>query len=200
MEEQLFFENASAFRAWLTKNYTVDKVLWVCYYKKHIGKLSINWDESVAEALCFGWIDGLRKTIDDESYRIRFTQRRKNSIWSEKNIDTVERLISENQMTPAGLEAYGHRKEHKSAIYAYEKAANKLSSKFEKQIRANKIAWEYYENLSPSIKKLSVNWIMSAKKDETKKKRFKTLMACSGEQLLVPPLRWTKKKPDKSKQ
>ena len=199
MEEQLFFENANALRAWLKENHHIDKVLWVCYYKKHTGKLSIIWDESVAEALCFGWIDGLRKTIDDESYRIRFTQRRKNSIWSKKNIDTVERLILEKHMTKAGLEAYGHRKEHKSAIYAYEKTANKLTSEFEKQLKDNKIAWAYYENLSPSLKKQSVNWIMSAKKNETKNKRFKTLMACSREQLLVPPLRWTKKKPDGAK-
>ena len=199
MEEQLFFENANALRTWLKENHHIDKVLWVCYYKKHTGKLSITWDDSVTEALCYGWIDGLRKTIDDESYRIRFTQRRKNSIWSKKNIDTVERLILENQMTEAGLEAYGHLKKHKSAIYGYEKEAKKLSSDFETQIRANKVAWNYFDNLSPSLKKQSVNWIMSAKKEETKNKRFKTLLESCGEQLLVPPLRWARKKPDEPK-
>lgn len=200
MEEQIFFENATNFRKWLTKNYHVDKVLWLCYYKKHTGKTSITWDESVAEALCFGWIDGLRKTIDDESYRIRFTQRRKNSIWSKKNIDTVERLISENQMTEAGLEAYGHRKGNKSVIYGYEKAPNKLSSKFENQLKADKIAWNYYENLSPSLKKQSVNWIMSAKKEETRNRRFGIFLESCGEQLVVPPLRWGRNKSGGSKQ
>ena len=199
MEEQLFFEKANVLRAWLSKNHTVDKVLWVCYYKKHTGKLSITWDESVTEALCYGWIDGLRKTIDDESYRIRFTQRRKNSIWSKKNIDTVEKLISENLMLETGLAAFGRRKKHKSASYGYEKVPEKLTIDFESQFKANEVAWNYFDNLSPSLKKLSVNWIMSAKKDETKNRRFKTLMACSHEQLLVPPLRWTKKKPNGSK-
>ncbi len=192
MDNQVFFENANSFRKWLKKNHLHEKVLWVCYYKMHTKKASITWDESVAEALCFGWIDGLRKSIDDESYRIRFTPRRKDSIWSKKNIDTINKLMKQKRVMPAGIRAFEHRKDHKSAIYTYEKKNLALSEEYIKTLKVEKSVWTYYNNLSPSIKKQSVNWIMSAKKQETRDRRFAILFKSCSNAELVPALRWTK--------
>ena len=193
MDNQAFFENANSFRDWLKKNHLHEKVLWVCYYKKHTKKASITWDESVAEALCFGWIDGLRKSIDEESYRIRFTPRKKNSLWSRKNIDTVGRLIKQKRMLKRGLQAFEYRKDHKSAIYTYEKESLELSEEFYNTLKIDKNAWTYYKKLTPSIKKQSVNWIMSAKKQETRDRRFAILLESCRNAKLVPSLQWTKK-------
>ena len=193
MDSQAFFENANSFRDWLKKNHRREKVFWVCYYKKHTKKASLTWEESVAEALCFGWIDGLRKSIDDESYRIRFTPRRKNSIWSRKNIDTVGRLIKQKRMLKRGLQAFEHRKDHKSAIYTYEKESLELSEEFYNALKIDENAWTYYKKLTPSIKKQSVNWIMSAKKQETRDRRFDILLESCRNAELVPALQWTKK-------
>jgi len=193
VDSQAFFENANSFRDWLKKNHRQEKVLWVCYYKKHTKKASINWDESVAEALCFGWIDGLRKSIDEESYRIRFTPRKKNSIWSRKNIDTVGRLIKQKRMLKSGLQAFEYRKDHKSAIYTYEKESLELSREFYNILKIDNSAWTYYKKLTPSIRKQSVNWIMSAKKQETRDRRFAILLESCRNAELVPSLQWTKK-------
>ena len=195
MDKQVFFANAKAFRSWLDKNHTTGKVLWVCYYKKHTNKASITWNESVAEALCFGWIDGLRKSIDKESYKIRFTPRRKNSIWSRKNIETVEKLIKEKRMQPAGLVAFALKKKSKSQIYNYEQSVLILADEFERKLKSNTKAWEYFEQLQPSVKKPSVQWVMTAKREETRKKRFAILLESCQHGKVVPPLRWTRKKP-----
>ena len=194
MDKQAFFENAKSFRDWLAENHHEDTVLWVCYYKKHTNLPSLTWDESVAEALCFGWIDGLRKTIDEKSYRIRFTPRRKNSIWSRKNIDTVEKLIKQKRMMPAGIKAFEHRQEHKSAIYAYEKKASVLSEEYNNALKIEKSVWSYYNSLTPSVKKQSINWIMSAKKQETRDRRFAIFLESCGASRLIPALEWTSKK------
>lgn len=193
MENKVFFENTNSFRGWLKKNHRQEQLLWVCYYKKHTKLPSITWDESVAEALCFGWIDGLRKSIDEESYRIRFTPRKKNSIWSKKNIDTVGRLIKQKRMRKNGLRAFSLRQDHKSVIYAYENENLELSKEFNAALMRDKSVWAFYKNLSPSIKKQSVNWIMSAKKQETRERRFAILLKSCGNAEIVPALRWTKK-------
>jgi uncharacterized protein YdeI (YjbR/CyaY-like superfamily) len=169
-------------------------VLWVCYYKKHTKKASITWDESVAEALCFGWIDGLRKSIDDESYRIRFTPRKKTSTWSKKNIETVGRLIKQKRMLKSGLLAFSFRKEDKSAIYSYEQATVKLAGELEETLQANKQAWDFFEKLIPSVKNPSIKWVMSAKKEDTRNRRFAILLESCSNADVVPALRWTKKK------
>jgi uncharacterized protein YdeI (YjbR/CyaY-like superfamily) len=193
VDNQVFFKNANSFRDWLRINHRHEKVLWVCYYKKHTKKASLTWDESVAEALCFGWIDGLRKSIDEESYRIRFTPRKKNSIWSKKNIETVGRLIVQKRMMKSGLKAFEYRKDHKSSIYTYEKENLELSKEFSNALKHDKSAWAYYKNLAPSFKKQSVNWIMSAKKQETRDRRFTILLESCQNAKLVPALQWTKK-------
>jgi uncharacterized protein YdeI (YjbR/CyaY-like superfamily) len=194
MEEQLFFDSSNSFRKWLVKNHHIDMVLWVCYYKKNTGKLSVSWPESVEEALCFGWIDGLRKTIDAESYRIRFTQRRKNSIWSPTNLATIKRLIAEKRIKPLGLEIYRQRKKGHSELYDNIKKDWVLQESYLKELKSDSIGWEYYKSLSPTVKKQVQRWVMSAKKEETRNRRLNILLESCSEQLLVPPLRWTKNK------
>ena len=186
MEVQAFFKDAKSFRDWLEKNHLKEKVLWVCYYKKHTKIPSLSWDESVAEALCYGWIDGLRKSIDNESYKIRFTPRRKDSSWSKKNIETVERLIEQNLMMKTGLQAFDHRKEHKSSMYPSDNQTLELAEEYLQVLKANKSVWEYYNNLTPAIKKQSENWIMSAKKQETRDRRFGVFLdSCAAGKLII---------------
>jgi len=194
MDKQAFFENAKSFRDWLDKNHQSEKVIWVCYYKKHTKLASLTWDESVAEALCYGWIDGLRKSIDEVSYKIRFTPRRKDSIWSKKNIDTIERLIQQKLVKKEGLLIFNIRKDHKSAIYAYERHVLELSDTYLTKLKSENTVWEYFSKLTPSMKKQSINWIMSAKKAETRDRRFRVFLNSCRAKQLVPALVWTKKK------
>ena len=194
MDKQAFFKDAKSFSDWLDKNHQKEKVLWVCYYKKHTKKPSITWEESVAGALCYGWIDGLRRSIDGESYKIRFTPRRKNSIWSKKNINTINKLLEQKKMMPTGMRAFEHRKDHKSAIYTYEKQNLTLSEEYIEALKTEARIWKYYKNLTPSVKKQSVNWIMSAKQQETRDRRFGIFIESCGARKLIPALEWARKK------
>jgi uncharacterized protein YdeI (YjbR/CyaY-like superfamily) len=172
-----FFATQAQFRKWLQKNHKKERELLVGFYKVGSGKQSITWPQSVDEALCFGWIDGVTKSIDKDSYQIRFTQRRPDSIWSAVNIKKVEALTKLGLMQPAGIAAFEKRKASKSAIYTHENEAAELSKPFEKQFRANKKAWAYFNMLAPSYKKLSVNWVMGAKQEGTQQKRLQQLIA-----------------------
>jgi uncharacterized protein YdeI (YjbR/CyaY-like superfamily) len=136
----------------------------------------MSWSQSVDQAICFGWIDGVRKTIDKESYLIRFTPRKPTSIWSAVNIKKVEELTKQGLMQPSGLLAFEKRKEHKSKIYAYEKEAVKLSAYFEKQFKANKKAWAFFQSLPPSYHRSAIDWVMSAKQEATSIKRLNELI------------------------
>ena len=193
MDQQAFFTTPTLFKDWLKSNFASEKVLWVCYFKKHTRKASISWEESVEEALCYGWIDGLRKSIDDETYKIRFTPRRKDSIWSQKNIDTIARLIKAKRIKESGLVAYNYRKESKSTIYSYEMEALELSADFLKRLRKDKMALAYYTKMPPSSKRHSNRWVMSGKKEETRERRFLILLKSCLAAELVPLLQWTKK-------
>src|SRR5882672_4830958 len=170
-----FFATPTAWRDWLEKHHAGQKELLVGFYKKDSGKPSITWPESVDEALSFGWIDGVRRRIDDVSYSIRFTPRKKTSTWSAINIARVAELTKLSRMQPAGLRAFEHRREEKSAIYAYENEARTLSAEDEKKLRANKKAWEFFNAQPPGYRRLSIYWITSAKKDETRARRLATL-------------------------
>src|SRR5881394_263753 len=139
-----FFKTQPDFRKWLAKNHDKATELLVGFYKVGSGKPSMTWPESVDQALCFGWIDGVRRRIDDHSYSIRFTPRKPTSIWSSINTKKVEELIKSGQMKPAGLMAFEKRKENKSRIYSYENEPAKLSREFEKKFRANKKAWAFF--------------------------------------------------------
>ena len=174
-----FFAKQSDFRKWLERNHKKETELLVGFYKVDSGKASMTWTQSVDEALCFGWIDGVRKSIDSESYQIRFTQRKATSIWSTVNIQKIEVLTKQGLMQPAGLLSFQNRKENKSKIYSYENEEVKFSSDFEKQFKENKKAWEYFKLLTPSYKKPSTNWVMSAKQEATKIKRLAELISDS---------------------
>jgi uncharacterized protein YdeI (YjbR/CyaY-like superfamily) len=174
-----FFAKQSDFRKWLEKNHKKETKLLVGFYKVDSGKPSMTWTQSVDESLCFGWIDGVRKSIDSNSYQIRFTQRKATSIWSAVNIQKIEVLTKQGLMQPAGLLSFQNRKENKSRIYSYENEEVTFSPDFEKQFKENKKAWEYFQLLAPSYKKPSTNWVMSAKQEVTKIKRLAELIADS---------------------
>jgi uncharacterized protein YdeI (YjbR/CyaY-like superfamily) len=171
-----FFRTPAGFRAWLEKRHSRAKELLVGYYKKSSGKPSITWPESVDEALCFGWIDGIRKRIDDESYTIRFTPRRSSSIWSAINIRRVEALQKEGRMTPAGLSAFAKRRENRSRTYAYEQRPTELDEPYSTLFKKHKAAWEFFQAQPPSYRKTLNWWIVSAKQEETRQKRLKRLI------------------------
>ncbi len=162
-----FFATQDEFRKWLQKNHKKETELLVGFYKVHTDKLSMNWSQSVDQALCFGWIDGVRKSIDKESYCIRFTPRKSTSIWSAVNIKKVEELNKAGLMTTEGQKAFSLRTENKSKIYAYEKEPVILDIKFKTQFKKNKLAWDFFERQAPSYKKVMIHWIMNAKQEET---------------------------------
>lgn len=167
-----FFPTPQDFRNWLEKNHQNEKELLVGFYKVGTKKPSMTWSESVDQALCFGWIDGVRKSIDEESYSIRFTPRKPTSIWSAINIKKVEDFIKAGLMTPEGLKAFELRKPERSAIYSHEKELASLYPDYEKQFKANKKAWEFFNNQAPSYKKVMLHWITSAKQEKTRLSRL----------------------------
>jgi uncharacterized protein YdeI (YjbR/CyaY-like superfamily) len=168
-----FFETGGEFRKWLNKNHKKETELLVGFYKVGSGKPSMTWSESVDEALCFGWIDSVRKSIDDKRYTIRFTPRKPTSIWSAVNIKKMEDLTGKGLVQPAGLAAYEKKKENRSKIYTYEKAPVKLDSNYERSFKANKNAWIFFQSQAPSYQRVIINWIMSAKQQVTQLSRLK---------------------------
>ena len=183
-----FFKTPSDFREWLAANHAKTKELWVGFYKKGSGKPSITWPESVDEALCFGWIDGLRKNIDEDSYMIRFSPRKPGSIWSAVNIRNAERLIKERRMQPAGLKAYEARKENRSGIYSYEQRSPELVEPYLGKLKRNRKAWAFFQAQPPSYRKTVNWWIVSAKKEETRLKRLEQLIEESAQGRRIPLL------------
>lgn len=181
----LFFEKQADFRTWLEKNHLSKTELLVGFYKVDSKKPSLTWSESVDEALCFGWIDGVRKGIDAESYCIRFTPRRPTSIWSAVNIKKMEDLKQKNLLFPAGIAIYEKRIESKSKIYAYEKAPEVLDAIFEKQFKTKHDAWLFFKSQAPSYQRVVIHWIMTAKQQATKESRFQKLIEASEAQKRV---------------
>jgi len=175
-----FFAKPEDFRRWLKAYHGNTRELWVGFYKKDSGRPSITWPESVDEALCVGWIDGLRKTIDAQSYKIRFTPRQKASNWSAVNIARVKELTKLGRMGPAGLKAFERRTEEKSGIYAYENRKSAvLGAATEKQFRARRKAWVFFQKLPTAYRQTLIWWIVTAKKEETRKQRLEKLIAAS---------------------
>jgi uncharacterized protein YdeI (YjbR/CyaY-like superfamily) len=168
-----FFATAIAFRAWLAAHSGSAKELIVGFYKVGAGRASMSWPESVDEALCVGWIDGVRKRIDDVAYQIRFTPRKVGSIWSTVNIARVAALTAEGRMQPAGLAAFARRVEAKSAVYAYEQAHSAQLTTAETQVfKANKAAWAYFEQTPAGYRKTMLHWVCSAKQPATRARRL----------------------------
>jgi uncharacterized protein YdeI (YjbR/CyaY-like superfamily) len=172
-----FFQTPADFGTWLEKNHATATELWVGFYKKDSGKPSITWPESVDQALCFGWIDGIRKGVDEISYQIRFTPRRRGSIWSAINIKRAKELVRQKQMRPTGLKAFAARIENKSGIYSYEQRSTELSQPYANLLKKNKAAWNFFEKQPPSYRKIIGWWIISAKKEETRMARLAKLIS-----------------------
>jgi len=183
----LFFETAAAFRAWLERNASREAELVVGFHKVGSGRPSMTWPESVDEALCFGWIDGVRKRIDEHSYVIRFTPRRKGSIWSAINVAKVESLAAAGRMRPAGLEAFALRTERRTGVYSYEQNEEPRFSADElRQFKRSKRAWAYFEQLPPGYRRTMLRWVVSAKRAETRARRFAAFVesCAAGKRLL----------------
>lgn len=181
IKKPFYFEKPSDFRKWLLNNHDKQTELLVGFFKVSSNKPSITWSESVDEAIRFGWIDGVRKSIDEERYCIRFTPRKSTSIWSAINIKKVEELTGKGLMHPSGVEAFKKRKEINSRIYSYEKEPEMLRKDFEKIFKANKKALQFFQNMPPSYKRTAIHWEMSAKKEEIKHKRLEELIKDSEE-------------------
>ncbi|MFB9325722.1 YdeI family protein [Paenibacillus aurantiacus] len=194
--EPIFFESPAAFRQWLEDNHERQRVQWIGYYKKGAGKPTMTWPESVDEALCIGWIDGLRKSIDEERYMIRFTPRKPDSIWSAVNIKRVAELTAEGRMRPEGLRAYELRKEAKSSIYAHEQESPAaLTDEEEREFRASGEAWTQFELMAASYRKIALWWVAGAKREVTRRKRLTALIEACAKGEKLAKLQWgTKKK------
>ena len=184
-----FFATPQEFRAWLEDNHETATELLVGFHKKGSGKPSITWPESVEEALCFGWIDGVRRSLDHESYTIRFSPRKPNSTWSRVNLEKVEELRRRERMRPAGLRVYEERREAKTGVYSYEqREAAELPAEYEERLRANRAAWDFWTARPPSYRRAAVWWVVSAKKEETRERRLARLTEDSASGRTVPPL------------
>jgi uncharacterized protein YdeI (YjbR/CyaY-like superfamily) len=174
-----YFRSPTELRKWFTAHHDTVRELWVGFHKKSTGKPSITWPESVDEALCVGWIDGVRKTVDDSSYTIRFTPRKAESVWSGVNIKKAEALIAKGRMRPEGLKAFRARKENRSGIYSYEQRAARLEEPYGSLLRKNKAAWDFFQAQPPGYRKTIGWWVVSAKKEETRLKRLDKLIDAS---------------------
>jgi uncharacterized protein YdeI (YjbR/CyaY-like superfamily) len=184
--EPTFFATPSDFRDWFEQNHESQAELLVGFYKKASGRPSITWPESVDEALCFGWIDGIRRGIDDESYSIRFTPRKPTSTWSSVNIKRVGELTAEGRMRPAGLAAFERRSRERSGIYSYEQRKEaKLEPDQETEFRANEEAWSFFQSQPRGYRRTATYWVISAKREDTRRRRLATLIddSASGRRL-----------------
>ena len=184
-----FFTTPVKFRQWLRKNHASATELWVGLHKKGSGKPSMSWPESVDQALCFGWIDGLRKSCDSESYMIRFTPRKSTSTWSAVNTKRVQELIRLGLMQPAGTKAFDGRDAEKSNRYSFEQKHVLLQPAYEKQFRTNRRAWEFFQSQPPSYRKTATWWVVSAKQESTRQRRLATLISDSKAGRRIAPLR-----------
>jgi uncharacterized protein YdeI (YjbR/CyaY-like superfamily) len=174
--EVIYFATPAEFRDWLEENHAKAAEQWVGFYKKDAAQTGITWKEAVDEALCYGWIDGIRKSVDDQRYKIRFTPRKPGSIWSVVNLNRLDELTQLGRMQPAGLKAFQERDQKKAAQYSYEQDDIKLDPAYEKQLKANRATWEFLQAQPTSYQRAVLWWIISAKKEETRQKRLATLI------------------------
>jgi uncharacterized protein YdeI (YjbR/CyaY-like superfamily) len=187
--EPTFFATPDDFRAWLQEHHETESELLVGFHKKGSGRPSITWPESVDQALCFGWIDGVRRRIDDESYSIRFTPRKARSTWSAINVKRVGELTAEGLMRPAGVAAFERRSDDKTAIYAYEqRKAAELDPEQERRFKGDAKAWAWFHAQPPSYRRTATYWVVSAKKPETRQRRLERLIADSAAGRPIPSL------------
>jgi len=180
-----FFASPAAFRAWLHANHDLAAELVVGFYKKGSGMPSITWPESVDEELCYGWIDGVRHSLGDDSYTVRFTPRKAKSIWSNVNIAKVGELLRLGRMMPAGLAAWARRSPEKSGVYAFERSAAAFDAAAERRFRRHPAAWRYFQAQPAGYRRLATHHVVSAKRPETRERRLSVLIehSAAGERL-----------------
>jgi uncharacterized protein YdeI (YjbR/CyaY-like superfamily) len=187
-----YFATPADFRSWLEENHAAATELVVGFHKVGTRRPCMTWTESVREALCFGWIDGIRRSLGDEGYTIRFTPRRPGSNWSSRNVRHVEELIREGQMTPAGLAAYEARRPERTGVYSFEQRRSaRLGRDQEKRFRAEPKAWAFFQAQAPSYRRTAIHWVVSAKRPETRERRLAQLIEASAAgrrpAVLTPP-------------
>ena len=184
-----YFAAPESWRAWLEAHHADGREVWVGYHKRATGRPSLTWAESVDQALCFGWIDGIRKRIDDDRYAIRFTPRKPRSVWSKVNVGRVAELSRLGLMRPAGMAAFAARDEARSGIYSFEQGeAPRLAPEQEAAFRAEPAAWAWWEAAAPSYRRAATWWVVSAKREETRARRLATLIADSAAGRRIGPL------------
>ena len=191
-QQPTYFPTSADFRRWLKANHETAPELLVGFWKKSTGKPSIDWPQARDQALCFGWIDGVRRSLGDDAYTIRFTPRRKGSIWSKVNVERFNALKADGQMTPAGQAAY-ERDKHRSGLYSYERPVGSLTPEEEAIFRRNQPAWSDWEKRPPGYRRSALSWITGAKRPETRAKRLLALIAVSSEGRRLPQYDWQKK-------
>ncbi len=184
-----FFPTPADFRAWLKKNHSKESVLWVGYYKKATGKASVTWEETVDEALCYGWIDGVRQSLDDEGYAVRFTPRKPGSVWSRRNIERVEALEAAGRMRKAGRDAYAHKDVHAESGYSVGDRTEALPEEMIAEFEKHSAAWAFYESQPAGYRRQATAWVTSAKREETRRRRLATLIDDSANGLRIKQLR-----------
>jgi uncharacterized protein YdeI (YjbR/CyaY-like superfamily) len=200
MVDVVFFETPTEFRAWLEANHETATELWVGFHKKATGRPSMIWQEAVEQALCFGWIDGIRKSVDEDSFTNRFTPRKPRSNWSNVNIAKVAELTERGLMEPAGIRAFEKRDAATSGDYSFEQRPETLPPANEEQFRTNEAAWAFFQAQPPGYRRLTTHWVMTAKREETRQKRLATLIADSGQGRRIAALaRPDRKAPESSK-
>jgi len=184
----VFFRAPAELKKWFEANHASARELWVGYFKKSTGRPSVTWPESVDEALCVGWIDGVRKNVDEQRYVIRFSRRRPGSIWSAINVRRVRALSREKRMRSAGLEAFAARRENRVGVYSYEQRPAELPEPYRDVFRKNGKAWAFYEAQPPGYRRTASWWVVSAKREETRRKRLRELVALSASGRRIPHL------------
>lgn len=174
----VYFASAAAFRDWLAEHHETETEVLVGFWKVATGKPSLSWSDAVDQAICYGWIDGIRRRVDDERYTIRFTPRRRGSYWSAINVAKVERLLAAGLMAPAGIAAWEARDPAKTGVYSYEEGTP-LAPEYEAVLRADVAAWAFWERQPPSYRKVATHWVMSAKQEPTRQRRLARVVADS---------------------
>jgi len=189
-----FFKTQQAFRKWLGQHHAEVAELWVGFHRRDSGKGGITYPQALDEALCFGWIDGLRKTVDESRYMVRFTPRKLDSIWSAINTRRVDELIAQGHMQKPGLAVFEGRDRKKSQRYSYERYNCRLGAAQERQFKVNPKAWEFFRTQAPWYQRTATWWVISAKREETRLKRLATLIAHSDKGRKIAPLDYPKNK------
>jgi uncharacterized protein YdeI (YjbR/CyaY-like superfamily) len=182
------FSTPAALRAWLEKHHRTKAELTIRLYKRHAQHRGVTYPQALDEALCYGWIDGVRRSVDADSFSTRFTPRRARSIWSAINIRRARELVAEGRMQPSGRAAFQAHDPKRSGIYSYESLPRELDPSYTERLKANTRAWKFHRAQPPWYRRTSAYWIMSAKREETRGRRLEILIACSARGVTIPPL------------